>query len=56
MLANFFGRLYAEFAAGALDRLAPLRALDIPAFPGGPQLRSPLLFLAMTWFSLRDRL
>ncbi|WP_285295395.1 NAD(P)/FAD-dependent oxidoreductase [Aureimonas altamirensis] len=56
MLSNFFGRLYAEFVAGSPDRLAPLRALDIPAFPGGPPLRTPLLFLAMTWFSLRDRL
>jgi gamma-glutamylputrescine oxidase len=27
-----------------------------PAFPGGAALRSPLLVLAMTWFSLRDRL
>ncbi|MAU95084.1 MAG: FAD-dependent oxidoreductase [Fulvimarina sp.] len=56
MLANFAGRLYAERVAGNRDRLAEFEALDIPAFPGGQRLRAPLLFLAMTWFSLRDRL
>ncbi|MEF2552349.1 FAD-binding oxidoreductase [Aurantimonas sp. A2-1-M11] len=55
MLANFAGRLYAERVNGNRDRLAELEALRIPAFPGGPRLRAPLLFLAMTWFSLRDR-
>ncbi|MBO0906353.1 NAD(P)/FAD-dependent oxidoreductase [Jiella sonneratiae] len=55
MLANFAGRLYAERVAGNRDRLADFEALDIPAFPGGRKLRAPLLFLAMTWFSLRDR-
>ncbi|RYE82686.1 MAG: FAD-binding oxidoreductase, partial [Hyphomicrobiales bacterium] len=55
MLSNFTGRLYAERVAGNEDRLAALEALDIPAFPGGTALRQPLLFLAMTWFSLRDR-
>lgn len=56
MLANFAGRLYAERVAGNRDRLAEFEALDIPAFPGGRRLRAPLLFLAMTWFSLRDKL
>ncbi|MBP0616779.1 NAD(P)/FAD-dependent oxidoreductase [Jiella mangrovi] len=56
MLANFAGRLYAERVAGNRDRLSEFEALDIPAFPGGRRLRAPLLFLAMTWFSLRDRL
>ena len=56
MLANFCGRLYAERVAGNRDRLRLLEDLKIPAFPGGPRLRVPLLFLAMTWFSLRDRL
>ena len=56
MLANFAGRLYAERIAGNRDRLAEFEALDIPAFPGGRRLRAPLLFLAMTWFSMRDRL
>ncbi|MCQ0988865.1 NAD(P)/FAD-dependent oxidoreductase [Jiella marina] len=55
MLANFAGRLYAERVAGNRDRLAEFEALKIPAFPGGRRMRAPLLFLAMTWFSLRDR-
>jgi len=55
MLANFAGRLYAERVNGNRDRLADFEALRIPAFPGGQRLRAPLLFLAMTWFSLRDR-
>ena len=55
MLANFAGRLYAERVTGNRDRLAEFEALRIPAFPGGRRLRAPLLFLAMTWFSLRDR-
>ena len=55
MMSNFTGRLYAERVVGNGDRLAALEALDIPAFPGGTMLRQPLLFLAMTWFSLRDR-
>ena len=56
MLANFTGRLYADRITGNRDRLSELEALKIPAFPGGQALRQPLLFLAMTWYSLRDRL
>lgn len=56
MLANYAGRLYADRVGGGnRDGLAEFEALRIPAFPGGRRLRSPLLFLAMTWFSLRDR-
>jgi len=56
MLSHYTGRLYAERVLGNRDRLAELEALPLPAFPGGDRLRTPLLFLAMTWFSLRDRL
>lgn len=56
MLANFAGRLYADRVTGQEDRLAAFEALRIPAFPGGRHVRAPLLFLAMTWFSLRDRI
>lgn len=55
MLSNYCGRLYAETVTGPSDRLQVLKDLRIPAFPGGSALRAPLLFLAMTWFSLRDR-
>lgn len=56
MLSNYTGRLYAETVAGNRDRLKMLEELKIPSFPGGTLLRQPLLFLAMTWFSLRDRI
>lgn len=56
MLSNFLGKLYAETVAGNRDRLKLFEELKIPAFPGGRRLRSPLLFLALNWFALRDRL
>jgi gamma-glutamylputrescine oxidase len=37
-------------------QLGQFERLDIPAFPGGRSFRAPLLFLALTWFSLRDKL
>jgi gamma-glutamylputrescine oxidase len=55
MLSNYCGKLYAEAMLGRSDDLDLLRALDIPPFPGGPRMRAPLLFLALTWFALRDR-
>jgi gamma-glutamylputrescine oxidase len=33
-----------------------MASLITPNFPGGPKLRSPLLALAMTWYSMRDEL
>ncbi|TIP54553.1 MAG: FAD-dependent oxidoreductase, partial [Mesorhizobium sp.] len=56
MLSNFFGKLYAETIAGNRDRLKPIEDLNIPAFPGGRRFRAPLLFLALSWFALRDRI
>ncbi|WP_274630054.1 NAD(P)/FAD-dependent oxidoreductase [Arvimicrobium flavum] len=56
MLSNFVGKLYAETIAGNRDRLKLLEDLKIPAFPGGSRLRAPLLFLALNWFALRDRI
>lgn len=56
MLANFVGKLYAETVAGYRDRLKLFEDLKIPAFPGGRRLRTPLLFLALNWFALRDRI
>ncbi|WP_279481974.1 FAD-binding oxidoreductase [Aureimonas sp. SK2] len=55
MLTHWTGRLYAERIAGGGETLRDLADLDIPAFPGGTLLRAPLLFLAMTWYALRDR-
>jgi len=56
MLSNFVGKLYAETVSGNRDRLRLLEDLNIPAFPGGRRLRAPLLFLALNWFALRDRI
>ncbi|TKT74150.1 FAD-binding oxidoreductase [Aquamicrobium sp. LC103] len=56
MLSNFTGKLYAETVAGNRDRLKLLEELKIPPFPGGRALRSPLLFLALNWYALRDRI
>ena len=56
MLSNFTGKLYAETITGNRDRLQLLQELKIPAFPGGRWLRQPLLFLALNWYALRDRL
>jgi len=56
MLSNFVGRLYAETVAGNRDRLKLFEELKVPAFPGGARLRAPLLFLALHWYALRDRI
>jgi len=56
MLANFVGRLYAETIAGNRERLKLIEELKIPPFPGGRRLRAPLLFLALNWYALRDRI
>lgn len=56
MLSNYCGKLYADMVTGRTTDLDHLAALKIPAFPGGRQMRTPLLFLALTWFALRDRL
>ncbi|MER8446977.1 FAD-binding oxidoreductase [Mesorhizobium sp. M1066] len=56
MLSNYFGKLYAETVAGNRDRLKLIENLKIPPFPGGRRFRTPLLFLALNWFALRDRI
>lgn len=56
MLASFMGRLYAETLSGKRERLKLLEELRIPAFPGGRRLRTPLMFLALSWYAMMDRL
>lgn len=56
MLANYCGKLYADLLAGNREELDLLRDLKVRAFPGGAWMRSPLLFLALTWYALLDRL
>mgnify|MGYP002877403892 FL=1 len=55
MLSNFCGKLYADHVLGGSEDLEALRALNVPSFPGGRTFRKPLLFLALTWFAMRDR-
>lgn len=50
------GALMAEAIAGQAEKFDIMARLPLPPFPGGPAFRTPLLVLAMTWFSLRDRL
>jgi len=54
--AGFAGKVMAEAIAGDQERLDVFAGLKTPRFPGGALLRWPTLVLAMTWFSLRDRL
>lgn len=54
--ATHAGRLMADAVRGQASGFETLSRVPTPAFPGGAALRSPLLALAMTWFSLRDRL
>ena len=55
-MATMAGKIIAEAIAGDAGRFDLMASLKKPAFPGGAALRSPLLVLAMTWFSMRDRL
>ena len=55
-LAGFAGLVLAETIAGNATRFDLLSKLPGPAFPGGQVLRNPIMTLAMTWFSLRDKL
>lgn len=54
--ATHAGQLMALAIQGETDGFDTLANVPTSAFPGGAALRSPLLALAMTWFSLRDRL
>ena len=55
-LTGLVGKVMAEAVAGQLGRFDLLSTLPGSTFPGGKHARAPLLTLAMTWFSLRDRL
>ena len=55
-MATLGGQILAEAISGTEGRFDAFEKLNIPAFPGGDKLRFPLLVLAMTWFSLRDKL
>lgn len=54
-LATMAGKLVGEAISGQAERFDLMGSLRIRDFPGGTRLRYPLLILAMTWYSLRDR-
>ncbi|MEL6464034.1 MAG: FAD-binding oxidoreductase [Pseudomonadota bacterium] len=54
--ATHAGMLMAAAVEGQSDGFDTMAAIPTTPFPGGTRLRSPLLILAMTWYSLRDRL
>ncbi len=55
-LASLSGQIAAETIAGQAERFDIMAKVPTKSFPGGPVLRTPLLVLAMLWFSLRDKL
>ncbi len=55
-LATLAGQILAEAIDGTLSRFDLFSAVKPPAFPGGRLLRTPMLVLAMSYYSLRDRL
>ena len=54
--ATHAGKLMADAIDGQCCGFDTMAAIPSQPFPGGPGLRTPLLALAMTWYSLRDRL
>ncbi len=55
-MATLSGKLVAEAIQGQAERFDIMSKIETPGFPGGPAFRSPLLVLAMLWYTLRDRL
>ena len=55
-MATLAGKLMAQAIDGQAQGFDLLANLPQPRFPGGVALRWPLLALAMTWYSMRDRL
>ncbi|WP_299588400.1 FAD-binding oxidoreductase [uncultured Tateyamaria sp.] len=50
------GQLMAHAVQGDSDGFDTMAGIPTHPFPGGAMARTPLLALAMTWYSLRDRL
>lgn len=56
MLSNYCGKLYADAILGTPGELDQIKSLKLTPFPGGARFRKPLLFLALTWYALLDKL
>ena len=55
-MATMAGKVMAEAVAGQAERFDLMARIPARRFPGGAALRWPMLVLAMTWYSMRDRL
>jgi len=55
-MGTLSGQIAAETIAGQAERFYIMARVPTQKFPGGHLFRSPLLVLAMLWFSLRDKL
>ncbi len=55
-MATMTGRIMAQAIHAQSAEFDLLSSLRLPSFPGGAALRWPLLVMAMTWYSMRDRL
>ena len=55
-LANMTGKLLADTVRSTASGFDVMERIPTTRFPGGPMMRWPLLVLAMTWYSLRDRI
>lgn len=55
-MGTFAGKLAADAISGDAENFDVFAGLPSRNFPGGPMLQTPLLALAMIWYSLRDRL
>jgi gamma-glutamylputrescine oxidase len=55
-MATLGGKLMAEVIEGTLSRFDMMADIKSPSFPGGTLLRWPGLVMAMTYYSIRDKL
>ena len=55
-MATMGGKMASDAIRGQAEQFDFMASVPTPRFPGGVMLRSPLLVLAMLWFSMRDRL
>jgi gamma-glutamylputrescine oxidase len=54
-MATMAGKILAEITQGQAERFDLMAGLPSPRFPGGEAMRGALLYLAMTYYALRDR-
>jgi gamma-glutamylputrescine oxidase len=55
-MATMAGKIVARSIQGQAEQFDTMASVPSPSFPGGVYLRWPGLVMAMTWYSLRDRL